>query len=57
MSWQTGLILVITVAIFVPWALAELIAYVDSRRPLTRADRRQMRTVRDGKRAMSEDLQ
>ena len=42
-------------AILFLWGLVNLVAYLDTRRPLTRAERRHLRTMRDGKRAMATD--
>ena len=41
--------------ILVLWGAVNIVAYLDTRRPLTRAERRHLRTMRDGKRAMATD--
>ena len=41
--------------ILVLWGAVNIVAYLDTRRPLMRAERRHLRTVQGGKRAMATD--
>ena len=43
--------------ILVLWGITLLVAYRDGRRPLTRAERKHLRAVQGGKRAMATDCE
>ena len=51
-EWWLWITMLLILAV---WGVANLVAYCDTRRPLTRAERRHLRTMRDGKRAMATD--